>query len=315
MQENQQRKSTFAWVGLVVMTLATGAFGFLYFDQKNVATEREATIMEKAKELVFTQTKLDSVSAALDAKIGEVKALGGNIEELMQVKARLETDKAALLKGNRVEIGKYTAKIKEYEAFLAQKDEEIVKLRGENEVLLTTNQTLNTENTTLKTDRETLAKDKQLLTDSVSTYANKNKELADKVTIGAALRAQNVRVLAINKRGKEKEDEKHKAKRVEKIKVVFTLPQNELTKQEDKEIVMRLLDTDGSVVAHDPVNSKFILKGQEIAYTAKERVPFTNNNQFVEMIYDNTERFKPGSYNVELYAEGFKIGTGNFIIK
>ena len=74
MQENKQEKNTFALVGLIIMTLAAGAFGFLYFDQKNVANEREAIIMEKAKEFVYTETKLDSVSAALDAKIGEVKA-------------------------------------------------------------------------------------------------------------------------------------------------------------------------------------------------------------------------------------------------
>lgn len=315
MQEDQQRKSSFAWIGLVIMTLAAGAFGFLYFDQKNLATEREATIMEKARELVLTETKLDSVSAALDAKIGEVKALGGNIEELMTVKARLEKDKIALRKGSKVEIAKYTAKIKEYEVFLAQKDEEITKLRGENEVLISSNQTLNTENTTLKTDREVLTKDKQALSDSVVTYGKLNQELTEKVNIGAALRAQNVRVLAINKRGKEKEGDQYKAKRVEKIKVVFSLPQNELTKQEDKEIVMRLIDANGGVIAHDPINSKFNLKGQELAYTLKDRVAFTNNNQFVEMTYDNSERFKPGNYNVELYAEGFKIGVGNFTIK
>ena len=315
MQEKQQNKSTFAWVGLVIMTLATGALGFLYFDQKNVVVEREATIMEKAKELVYTEVKLDSVSSALDAKIGEVKALGGNIEDLLKVKARLELDKVALRKGNKVEIGKYTAKIKEYELFLTQKDEEIVKLRGDNEVLLGTNQTLNTENTTLKTDREVLTQAKVALTDSVNTYTARNKELAEKVTIGAALKAQNVRVLAINKRGKVKEDDNYKAKRVEKIKVIFTLPSNELTKQEDKEIVMRLVDADGGILTHDPINSKFNLRGQELSYTSKERVPFKNDNQLVEMIYDNADRFKPGSYNVELYAEGFKIGTGNFVIR
>lgn len=315
MQENQQNKSTFAWVALVIMTLAAGVLGFLYYEQKNVVAERETTIMEKAKELVYTEVKLDSVSAALDAKIGEVKALGGNIEDLLKVKARLEVDKVALRKGSKVEVAKYTAKIKEYELFLTQKDEEIVKLRGENEVLLGTNQTLNTENTTLKTDREVLTQAKVALTDSVNTYTVRNKELAEKVTIGAALKAQNVRVLAVNKRGKVKEDDNYKAKRVEKIKVIFTLPSNELTKQEDKEIVMRLIDADGGILTHDPVNSKFSLKGQELAYTSKERVAFKNDNQLVEMVYDNTDRFKPGTYNVELYAEGFKIGVGNFVIR
>jgi hypothetical protein len=316
MESNQQNKGTFAWVGLVIMTLAAGAFGFMYFDQKDQTETKEVAIVEKAKELAFTQTKLDSVSRNLDAKIAETQQLGGNIEELMKVKARLEADKANLKKNNRFEIAKYTAKIKEYEQFLADKDAELVKLREENGVLTATNQTLSTENTGLKTEKEALTQVKQQLTDSVMTYSSQNRELSEKVAIGAALKAENIRVLAVTPKGKVKNDDSYRAKRVDKIKLQFNLPSNPLTQPDEKEIYVRVLDPDGAVISDEAMGSgKFNWKGQEMMFTTKDRVAYQNTNQTVEMIYDNAQKFRPGKYSVEVYAEGFRIGSSNFTIK
>jgi hypothetical protein len=316
MESNQQKKSTFAWVGLVIMTLAAGTFGLMFFDQKKETETREVAITEKAKELAFTQTKLDSVSRNLDAKIAEVQQLGGNIEELMKVKARLEADKVAIRKNSKFEVAKYTAKIKEYEQFLADKDVEIAKLKEENGVLVATNQTLNTENTGLKTEREALVQTKQQLTDSVVTYNNKNRELSEKVAIGAALKAENIKVLAVTPKGKVKDDDAYRAKRVDKIKLQFNLPPNPLTQPEEKEIFVRVLDPDGAVISDDAMGSgKFNWKGQEMVFTTKNVVPYQNSDQIVEMTYDNAQKFRPGKYSVEVYAENFRIGTSNFTIK
>ncbi|AEI46510.1 hypothetical protein [Runella slithyformis] len=316
MESNQQNKGTFAWAGLVIMTLAAGAFGFMYFDQKDQTETKEVAIVEKAKELAFTQTKLDSVSRNLDAKIAETQQLGGNIEELMKVKARLETDKANLKKNSRFEVAKYTAKIKEYEQFLADKDVELAKLREENTVLTATNQTLNTENSGLKTEREALTQVKQQLTDSVMTYSSQNRELSEKVAIGAALKAENIKVLAVTPKGKIKDDDSYKAKRVDKIKLQFNLPPNPLTQPDEKEIYVRVLDPDGAVISDEAMGSgKFNWKGQEMMFTTKDRVAYQNTNQTVEMVYDNAQKFRPGKYSVEVYAEGFRIGSSNFTIK
>jgi hypothetical protein len=316
-QSTRQNSNPFIWVAIVLFALATGAFGFLYFDQKKTSEQQEVTINEKARQLAFTQTKMDSVSAALDSRIAEVQKLGGDITELETVRKRLEADKVALRKGNRIEIAKYTAKIKEYEAFMVEKDVEIAKLREENGVLIATNTTLNTENTGLKTEKETLTQAKQALTDTLTTVSSRNQELTEKVSLGASLKAQNLKVLAVNTKGKVKEDDAYKAKRVDKIRLQFTLPENPLTKQEEKEIVVRVLDPDGAVLSDEAIGSgKFNAKnGEEMVFTTKGVVPFTNNNQLVELTYDKSDKFRPGKYNVELYSEGYRIGQGNFTIR
>lgn len=319
MEENQEdtrsKSSPFAWIGFAVMTAATAVLGYLYNGQTQLAEQKEITITEKVRQLAFTQTKLDSVSAVLDARIAEVTQLGGKVDDLLKVKVRLEADKLSLRNGAKLELDKYGVKIKEYEQFLASKETDFAKLREENQTLLTSNSSLTSEVTVLKTDKDVLTKDKIALKDTVVTVVAKNQELSDKVTVGASLRAINMRVVAINKNGKEKEDESYKGKRVDKIKVIFNLLDNPLTKVEDKEMMMRITTPEGEVVSHDAMSSKFSFKGESIAYTSKEVVPYQNNNQLVAFVYDNSEIFRPGQYKIELFSEGFKVGATNFTIR
>jgi len=313
--EQQKNKQTIAWAMVVVLGLATAMFGYLFTTQKNELTQQESMVVEKARELALTKTKLDSISTVLDAKIAEIEKLGGDVSELTKVKEQLEKDKLAFRRSNKVETGKYLAKIKEYEKFLAEKDEVIAQLRLENEQLTASNDSLSTHVGTLTSERQRLVQRQAELTDSVVTFTAANKELSAKVSQAAALKAQNLKVLTVNSRGKTKDKEEYKAKRVDKLKLVFNLPENALTAQESKDIYLRVLDPQGAVVADDATGSgEFEVDGSPSKFTARESVAYQNNNQKVEMLYDNAQ-LRPGKYSVELYSEGYKIGGTNFTIK
>ncbi|GAB3765699.1 hypothetical protein [Spirosoma pomorum] len=310
MENNQKPKTNGALLAaLIIMTGLAGVSSYLYFDQKKVSETQEVTISERVEELSTTRVKLDSISTALDAKIAEVQKLGGDITELEKVKAQLEKDKASLRRGNRVSLAKYDAKIKQYEAFLVEKDTLIANLQRENATLNDNVRVLGEENTGLKTDR-------QRLSDSVTTVVAQNQDLSSKVTRAAALKAQNVKVLAVSAKGKVKEDDSYKAKRLDKIKLLYTLQDNPLTKEEAKEVYVRVLDPQGAVVS-DMANGSgtFMIDGNETIYTTKQTVNYTNNNQNVELMYTRGIPYKPGKYTVELYAEGFRIGSGQFAVR
>ncbi|MBE9465328.1 hypothetical protein ACFP1I_23185 [Dyadobacter subterraneus] len=314
-QPEQKNKQTIAWAMVVVLGLATAMFGYLFTTQKSELTQQESMVVEKARELALTKTKLDSISTVLDTKITEIEKLGGDVSELTKMKTQLEADKAAFRRSNKVETGKYLAKIKEYEKFLAEKDEVIAQLKLENEHLVASNDSLSTHVGNLTSERERLVKRQTELTDSVVTFTAANKELSAKVSQAAALKAQNLKVLTVNSRGKTKDKEEYKAKRVDKLKLVFNLPENALTAQESKDIYLRVLDPQGAVVADDATGSgEFEVDGSPSKFTARESVAYQNNNQKVEMLYDNAQ-LRPGKYAVELYSEGYKIGGTNFTIK
>jgi cell division protein FtsB len=314
-QPEQKNKQTIAWAMVVVLGLATAMFGYLFTTQKSELTQQESMVVEKARELALTKTKLDSISTVLDSKIAEIEKLGGDVTELTKMKTQLEADKAAFRRSNKVETGKYLAKIKEYEKFLVEKDEVIAQLKLENEHLVASNDSLSTHVGTLTSERERLVQRQAELTDSVVTFTAANKELSAKVSQAASLKAQNLKVLTVNSRGKTKEKDEYKAKRVDKLKLTFTLPENALTAQESKDIYLRVLDPQGAVVANDATGSgEFEVDGAPSKFTARESVAYQNNNQKVEMLYDNAE-LRPGKYSVELYSEGYKIGGTNFTIK
>ena len=294
---------------LIIMTGLAGVASYLYFDEKKVAENQEVTISERVEELSTTRVKLDSISTALDAKIAEVQKLGGDVSELEKMKVQLEADKASLKRGNRISLAKYEAKIKQYEAFLVEKDTLISNLQRENVTLATNVKVLDEENSGLKTERQKLA-------DSVTTVVSKNEELSTKVTRAAALKAQNVKVFAVNAKGKVKEDDSYKAKRLDKIKLVYTLLDNPLTKEEPKDVYVRVLDPSGAVVS-DMANGSgtFSVDGNETIYTTKQTVNYTNTGKNVELLYTRGIPYKAGKYTVELYSEGFRIGQGEFAVR
>jgi myosin heavy subunit len=316
MQEEQKNKQSIAWALAIIFGIATAMFGYLYTTQKSKLSDQEAMVVSTARELSVTKTKLDSISVALDAKIAEVEKLGGDITELTKVKAQLEADKLAFSRTRKNESGKYLTKIKEYEKFLSEKDELIAQLRAENQYLASSNDSLNTHVGSLKTERERLVRREAELGDSVKTFTVVNKELSDKVSRGAALKAQNVKVLTVTTKGKVKEKSQYKSNRVDKIQVQFNLAENPITEQEPKDIYLRVMDPDGAVVSNDATGSgEFEINGTPIKFTTRETVAYQNNNQKVEMLYDYTGKFRSGKYAVELYSEGHKIGAGAFTIK
>lgn len=304
-------------IALIVLAVLTAVLGVLYFRSNQLTQEQAVNIEEKATELANTRMKLDSISTQLDAKIEEIKALGGQVSDLEALKLQLEQDKNSLKKANHATIASYEAKIKEYDLVLSQKDADIVELKKQNgiltennQVLTTQNQTLNTENSGLKTENKTLA-------DTLTEVTAKNKELARKVSIAAALKAQSLRVLSVNSKGKEAEKSRFNGKKIEKLKITFNLASNPITKLENKTIFVRVLDADGAIVSDEAAGSgKFTQDGKEMVYTAKQVVTYSNNNQAVDVFYSRGGvAYKPGKYTIELYSEGFAIGTGGFEVK
>ncbi|WP_310587524.1 hypothetical protein [Emticicia aquatica] len=313
----QERKSNTAMTaGLVLACALAALFGFLYFNARQDIDAKNVDISTKTKELLLTNTKLDSISTQLDAKIAEITSLGGQVADLEALKAQLERDKKNLVNSKNVSIRDFENKIKGYEAALTAKDVEIAKLRQENAQLTTEVKTLGSENTDLKSNISSLKTDKQALADSVYATTVKNKELSEKVTLAAALKAMNVSVNAINSRGKERDGGEYKAKRVEKVKISFKLSENPLTKTENKVIYMRMLDPQGNCISDMATGSgAFMFGGKEMVYTAKQSVMYDNSGQNVDFIYARGSNYSKGKYSIELYSEGFSIGRGSFDVK
>ena len=317
MEESTQ--SNGIWKVLVaVLAITSGILGYLLMDSKTAIKNQTEVINQKVEELASARVRLDSIGSQLDAKIAQIKVLGGNVESLEAAKKQLESDKVQLKKVNSFSKQQYDVKIADFVTLLAAKDAELGQLKKENVALVAKNKDLFSQNGTLTNENMGLKVSKQNLADSVDDAYRRNRELTAKVTRASALQAQFVQALALSDKGKERDGGVYRASKVDKIKVIFQLQPNPIAKQDVKTIFMRVMDPDGAVLYDSAVGSgNFDMFGKESTYTAKTDVQFVNTGQGVEIIYGRGSaiQYREGHYKIELYSEGFKIGDGNFDIK
>jgi uncharacterized protein (DUF3084 family) len=300
--EKQSSRKILLTIFIIVLIALNGVL--LYLNIKN--RDENALINDQKKEvqanLDLTEAKLDSISNELDVRIAEVQKLGGDVEALTQAKEQLEKDKTQLKNANVAERRRLNEKIKGYEELLVSKDEEIGKLKMERDELYQ-------EASQLKTKNVRLA-------DSINTIDKEKRQLAEKVTIASALKAENLEISAINERGKERDKGEYRAKQIDRIKVAFNLGENNVAKVETKNIYMRLIEPDGAAVFDMATGGgTFVFEGQETFFTAKQEILFDNTRQPVSFVFNKGTPYKTGKHIVELYSDGFKIGQGSFVVK
>jgi len=306
---------TFFKVALGVTVGVIALLSYLFIGARNETFELQKALTTKVEQLSSTQIKLDSISKSLDEKIKEVEMLGGNVAELEKVKAQLESDKKKLKSDLSFSVQKYEAKIKEYETFLATKDEELTKLREENGDLMARNKNLETEKQAALSENAGLKSDKDNLSKTVADYTSQNEELNRKVTIASAMKATNVEVYALASNGKVRDGGRYKASKIDRLKISFGLATNPVAEKNNKDIYIRIMDATGAVVSADGSSGTMQYDGKEVGYTVKQNVLFENNDQKVDVVYAKGSAYKSGKYSIELYSEGFKIGTGTFEVK
>lgn len=301
----ERRSNVGLILGLVLMAVIAGTFGYLYLQQRAIISKQEQDLEVRVTDLADAEIKLDSIALQLDLRIVEVKKLGGDVSELLKVKERINADRQRLRNGN----DDLNERIKEYAAILLKKDDEFVKVQEENRILLEKNESLAQNQVVLQEVRLVLA-------DSLSEVTTKNKDLESKVNSAAVLRARNVEVYAISSKGKVRTGKNVKSSHVDKMRVDFTLEKNPLTRQEDKVIYVRLLNPDGATVSDPSLGSGvFEYNSNKITFTLSKTVNYTNSDQLVSIIYDRIASLRSGKYTLELFSEGTKIGDGSFSIK
>jgi cell division protein ZapB len=301
-QEKQGSRKILLTIFIIVLIALNGVLLYLNIKNKEESQQKDVVIQAKDAELDANTVKLDSISRQLDLRIAEVQRLGGDVEQLTKAKEDLEKDKVAMKTASNSERRRLMEKVADYETLLNAKDEEISKLK-------TVNQELFTENTTLKTKANQL-------NESISAIERDKQVLAEKVAIAAALKTENLAINAINEKGKERDGGSYKARQVDKIKVSFNLAENKVAEVASKDIFMRLIEPDGAALFDLATGGgTFMVEGKETFYTAKREILFDNSRQQVSFVYDKGNPYKEGRHIVELYADGYLIGQGSFVIK
>ncbi|MGV3504226.1 MAG: hypothetical protein ACO1O1_10985 [Adhaeribacter sp.] len=297
-------------VGLLVVLLTINGILFYMQAQKSQQVEEQEEVIKVKNSELENQIKVyEALKSDFERQSEELQAMGLANDSLEAKIAAINAD-LIKLQGFRntsfslADQRMFKQRASNLEGQLRKKDEELAKLKEDNEVLFG-------ENTQLKTTQNQLS-------DTISTLKSNNQSLTEKVAIASRLQADRIAVSIINDRGKEKDDDdaEFRARQVEKIKVSFNLAKNDVAAKETKEILMRLIEPDGSALYNLSTGSgTFMLDGTETFYTAKRDIVYDNSQQAVSFIYAKGAEYKRGQHTVELYADGFLIGKSTFNLK
>ena len=258
----------------------------------------------------FDQTKtqltvqLDSIGGALSSKIVTLAELGKNIDSLVVLKDSITAQRDQLQrtrKANKALIQRLDRKVSGYQELLLAKDQEIKKLQEINTALLV-------ENNELKVD-------KNELNATIRKQEERERELQQKVSLVAKLKAENVKIFSINRRGKEREGN-FRSRQAQKVKVTFNLADNEAAPVAGHQIMVQITDPAGKVIFDVAKGSgSFKIDGKEQFYTAMQEIVFDNSKQVLTFVYDKGSAFKKGKYKIILLSDTYEIGRANFSVR
>ena len=297
---------------LVIWLLAFGLVAslvYLVINQTNSSQAIEQTHTQIAK---ISDSK-SQIQKSFDESLVRLDSMTG-ISNGMRVKLQGETAQIAQKKAeirrilnNRNATAAELAKAKE---LISQLNDKIGNMEQDVARLTTDNQSLTQDKVQLTQDNTSLASDLQ-------TTTTVKQDLEKKVDIASTLNASNIAILPVDVRSNGKEKITNTAKHVNKLLISFDVT-NRIAQSGMTDVYVCITGPDGKnmVVPAAGTGTFTTREDGDKSYTAKVPVDFEmSQKKKVEFAFTPAGKFHQGSYTIQIYQNGYKIGEGTSELK
>ncbi len=290
-------------IGILVVGIL-GTWGYLLWNnnqQDQVHQTDQQKIAKVTDEKGDLQRNFDATLVRLDSITGTNNDLQGKLKSSNSEISRLKTEIRGILNKKNAT----TSELKHAKELIDELNQKLSNLEEEVARLTTENQTLNTEKTQLTADKE------KLTTDLQSTSTAK-QELEKKVDVASTLNATNIAIKPVDEKKNGKESETTKAKKVDKLVISFDVD-NRIAQTGQTEVYVCITSPDGKAVSVPALGSgTFTTRNDgDKVYTAKKTVDIEAGKPTpVTIDWKQNSAFQKGSYKIEIFHNGFKIGEG-----
>lgn len=195
---------------------------------------------------------------------------------------------------NRQKIKQLEAEITTLKGIAKHYLEEIRRLNEENEGL-------RKELTSEKDRNETLARENE-------TVNRSNAELSQTVQLAKKLNITSLSLSAYNKKDKSEKN----ITKAAKLGVSFVVTPNNTAAPGMKTFYMRIISPEGSLLGG---GVSFTYDGNSMLATASIQREYANQELPVSIYWSVNTTLTPGDYTVEVFADGYRLGSGRFNMK
>lgn len=269
--------------------------------------------------LITSRSKVNTFIIEKETAITERNLLQNELDSLLAEHKKIRTEYGNLtadltLKDSTIQAqAAEIQKLIESNAGKRQIQRKLDYLRGITQDYVAQIDKLLKENENLKTEVKGM-QDNILAEQNKSQLLEKDKEaLKEQITNAAYLQAHTLSAVGIKLRqGGKKEEMEDKARRVDKIKISFTLSKNPLVSEGLKKVYVRIARPDNEILND---GNSFEYEGKEIMYSMVEQVYYKGSPITVNLYYEKTDRIVPGTYHIAVFTEGKEIGQTQLTLK
>jgi uncharacterized protein YoxC len=295
--------SILALFGIVAAT-------YFYMESRKKTTEIKRLQEEKVdleSEVSELQERVQSLSKELERKDLELQEKADKVEALSKEIQQL-----------RARIAKYAQ-----EGKISQRQFEEMKLKTEQMAYYIQKyqariQELEEENKMLREKTAQLYQEVQKKEEEREQIRQEKERLEVKVRAASYLKAAEFRYALIKDNGKEDWDTEFRARRLHRLKICFTVLENEVAEPGPRTAYIVISDPSGKVITNFSGSSGyFTLMDTEQPYSAKVEFSYHRQRQEVcgVFIRDKDTELEKGNYQVAVFCEGVEIGRGTFHLK
>ncbi len=296
-QYNTQNKKKFDFrnVIVIVLTLILGALVVMYMKEKD---EHEEIVVQ-------INNEKDSIKTELSKMLFNYDSVKTNNDKLNQNLLMTQTEIKNLL--NQVEQVKQAS----YEE-VAQYRNKVTTLRGIMKDLYNQIDSLNERNKILYAENMEVKR-------QISDEKNKNEQLVKEKDelVQTVKKAQILDALDLKVNGLTTKDKvTDRASKTQKLMIGFSLSKNLTTPRGLKNIYVRIMKPDQLLLVSKE-GGVFNFEDLTIPYSASREINYEGNELPVNIYWDNTghEPLIPGTYTIDVFADGYNIGTTTFLLK
>jgi hypothetical protein len=295
----------------IVIAILALLSGYLFFQVNDLKAVAEKLRTEKVKaesdtddyraQLQLLTAKYDSLILVHDGLRAELEIERAKVVQLMKDYETLKRSGGNMGDGNGVT--------------MRQRLEELQQKYDENEAIILELKAKNQELTNENFRGQKLIEETKAQNDKL---AQENSKLNKTVEIAKRLKTYELYADAVKlSGGGTKEKATDKAKKADRIRVCFTVLDNQLADKQEKSVYAVIKDADGKTFTQGDKSMLTLLNGNEIQYSVKKEIFYDNKVMQICLNWDLTqnEELKPGKYKVEIYSDGVQIGTTDFELK
>jgi hypothetical protein len=299
--EKKDSKSTVYIITIILLAILAVVFMFLYFQSRK---ETGTLIVEKEDLRIELQGELDSLMIEHE----KIKQDYGTLADSLSVKD-------SLIQANAVEIKRLLDTEWEYYKVKKKLDQLRDITQGyvrQIDSLYTVNRELKEENIAIKQSYEAEQRKSEGL-------QKDKEELTQKITEAAVLDAYNISAYGVRFKSADDEKETDKAKKTDKIKICFTLAENQLIPEGTKNIYIRIARPDNLILTKGKGDEySFEYQGAMLQYSIMESIEYLKQAKEVCTYWIHRSSYEPlieGTYVVTVFAENSEIGQTSFVLQ